>query len=380
MNKVNIKLLLWESRPKDDGTLPVYIRITINRDSKYISTEHSLHPDFWNDEKQRVRDSHPSSANINNSLKEKLNSLERMVLEANVTKKQLTARMLKTMYQSSGDVNNIFEFLEVFKEEVKSKREASTIENYRKHLLTLELFNKSKNLLFADIDHKFLVKFESHLRKTVGGNYVHAIFKTIRTIFNAAIKRGVTKHYPFSTYEFPEYEAPDKDYLTDAELKKWEEFANTTTDPVLKQTAIWFLFGCYAGMRISDWMRFTEKNIDGDHIRLRAKKNGEWVKMPISKPLARNITRMIAVPLTLAEATLNEKVKVIAEIIGLDKHLTTHTGRHTFAVTICLNNKVSSETAAELMGITLQTFVDNYSQVTDEKIDRETKDAWKRLK
>jgi integrase len=135
-------------------------------------------------------------------------------------------------------------------------------------------------------------------------------------------------------------------------------------------------------MRVSDWFQFDRtKHIKGEKLRLRpTKTKNKWVEMIISKPLKRNLGRMIETPLTIAEPTLNEKLKIIAEKLEIKKHVTTHTGRHTFAVTICLGNGLSSETSAELMGITLQTFVKNYSQVTQGKIDAEALAAWERLK
>lgn len=89
------------------------------------------------------------------------------------------------------------------------------------------------------------------------------------------------------------------------------------------------------------------------------------------------IDNVIAHPFDIEEPTFNEKIKVIAKHLGINKKFTAHTARHFFAVVHCLENGVSSETSAELMGITLETFVKNYSVVTEEKIDLETQRAWK---
>ena len=76
---------------------------------------------------------------------------------------------------------------------------------------------------------------------------------------------------------------------------------------------------------------------------------------------------------------MNRALKKIAKDLNINKTISTHTGRHTFAVTICLGNKLSSETAAELMGIELNTFIENYSRVTQDKINEEALTAWKNL-
>jgi len=271
---------------------------------------------------------------------------------------------------------------------LRGKKSAGTLENYRKHLLKLESFNGSRILSFKQITPTFLQNYEAWLRDNINfrkedehKNYIHAIWKTLKTWFNAAKREGIINYYPFYQYENPVYISPDKDYLNFEELRSFEKFCQECDDPILKECAIYFLFGCYSGLRISDWYQFNpEKHIKSGKLRLRpGKTKNKWVEMIISKPLQRNLIRMKNMPLILKEPTINEKLKVIAEKMGIAKHLTSHTARHSFAVTICLGNKISSETAAELMGISLLTFIKNYSQVTQLKIDDETKKAWKNL-
>lgn len=384
MNKVNVKILPYTSNRQPDGSMPIYIRLTIDRKIAYITTPYFIKESDWDENRERIRGRHLMAGDINTYLQNKAAEINKKIVEADVAGIQLTSKSLKELLTSRVDTSNVFDFIDAFKDEVKNKRGGGTLENYRKHFALLQEYCRGRNLSFIDVDVKFLARYENWLRddKRLSGNYVHTIFNTFRMVFNAARKRDVTKNYPFATYEFPKYEEPEKDVLTFPELRRWETFADNAFDPVLRETAIWFLFGCYTGLRIGDWRQFdVKKHLTDDRIRLRAKKNGGWVSMPISVPLARNLSRMKRTPLTLREATINEKLKVIAKDknVSIDKHITAHTSRHTFAVTICLGNRVSSETAAELMGITLQTFVDNYSQVSDEKIDRETAEAWKKL-
>lgn len=299
----------------------------------------------------------------------------------------LTASQLKQSFVS--DQHNIFQYVDRLIKRLSGKKSEATLKNYTKHLLKLETFHGNRALSFENINTLFLQNYEAWLRENINfrkkdqqKNYIHAIWKTLKTWFNAARKEGLINHYPFDKYENPVYVAPDKDYLNKDELKEFEDFADNTKDAVLKQTAVYFLFGCYSGLRISDWYQFIfDKHIKGDKIRIRpAKTKHKWVEMIISSPLARNLLRMTDLKLTLKEPTINEKLKLIAGKLKINKHLTSHTGRHTFAVTVCLGNKISSETAAELMGITLQTFVKNYSQVTQEKIDNETLQAWSKMR
>lgn len=388
MNKYSVKLILWKHTITKTDSLPIYLIITINRKPVYMATEHVCELKDWDELKQCVKSSNPNHKIINPDINSFKNKIFSKILELDVTNKLISSAQVKKIFKRNTDDNNIFDFLEVLIENVKEKRQKGTIKNYRNHLQKLKDFHGA-NLSFEDVNEDFLLKFEAWFKQNVksrkeGDNYLNTVWKTIKTIFNEARKRKITENYPFTTYENPRYISPEKDYLSPEELKKWEDYIEIIKDNTTKQAAVYFLLGCYSGLRVSDWYEFNiREHVIGDKIRLRPKKTekfGQWVEMIINKPLARNLERMKKIPLKVKDVTINEKLKIIAARLGIDKSITTHTGRHTFAVTVCLGNGIGSETAAELMGITLKTFIDNYSQVVQAKIDKETLEAWKSLK
>lgn len=375
-----MKLILWKHDPNPQGLLPIYIKVTINGVARYISTGHVLPAKFWDDDSSQVKSGFPDAKTINADIEHKRSAILKNISDHVLKDQVITADQVKAMATNSRNLHNIFDFADEFADEVKNKRAEATLENYKKHLLKLELFHGSRNLTFEEINPAYLAKYENHLWKTVEGNYIHALFKTLRTIFNAAIKREIITCYPFKTYENPIYKAPGKDHLTLPELQLWEDNIGTLKDPVLKETAIYFLLGCYSGLRISDWHTFKiEEHVVGGRIKIRAKKNGEWVSMMISTPLSRVIKLIKKHPLTIQEPTLNEKLKVIGKSLGIKKHLTSHVARNTFAITLCANRGISCETCAELMGITVATCLSSYYKVTGVKINAETARAWEGL-
>lgn len=387
MTKYTVKLILWKYPFNKRGLYPIYLRTTINRKPAYKSTGHIINEKLWDQTDEQVKQGHSSADIINAHILSMKLEWQRKLVASQIKGNDISAAELKESFASNR--NNIFQFVDNLIIKLKGKKSDDTLENYRKHLQKLEAFNKSRVLYFENINTKFLQDYDEWLRNNINfrkesphKNYIHAIWKTLKTWFNAAKKEGIISHYPFDKYDNPVYVAPDKDFLNLEELGRIEKFADTTPNPVLKECAVYFLFGCYSGLRISDWYQFSfDKHIKGNKIRLRPlKTKHKWVEMIISKPLQRNLERMKQIKLTLKEPTINEKLKIIAKELGIEKHLTSHSGRHSFAVTICLANKISSETAAELMGINLETFVKNYSQVTQSKIDKETKQAWRSLR
>lgn len=379
----SVNLILRTNKAKDNGLVPIYLRIIIDGAVTEKSMGYYIQQKMWDEKSQCVRTGHPQVDVINADITGKKTLVMQRIVENNMAGTPLSAGQVKGLLSARRDLHNIFDFVEEFSEDVKHKREGSTLENYRKHALKLELFHGSRNLSFEEITPEYLTRFEAGLRETVEGNYVSSIWSTLRTFFNAARKRKIITCYPFNDYENPVYEAPNKAYLTLTEMARMESYADKIQDPVFRQSAAWFLFGCYSGLRISDWLRFDPgKHIEGDRITLYAKKNGELVTMPISKPLARAIARCKKYPLTIQEQTINDALKDIAKTkaVSVNKHLTTHVGRHSFAITVCAEQGIGVETAAVLMGITVKTASENYYKVTKTKIMNETRKAWASLK
>lgn len=371
--KYSVKLLLYMHQANAHGQCPIYIRITINRKQSYLSTGHYIDEKFWDEKGERVKPGHLQAGTINPDITSRKQAIIKIIVEYQVKGQSVTPSALKALVAVKGDLHNIFDFAEAFAKEVEHKREGGTLENYRKHLKVVELYHGSRSLTFEEITHEWLIGFEAHLRKSVGGNYIYIIWKTLKTFFNAARKRKVITVYPFDTYENPEYEAPDKDYLTLDELDDLERQADEATNPLTKQTLVYLLLGCYTGLRISDLRKFNfDEHVKDGRLYLRAKKNGEWVTMPVVGRLATHLKRVRACPLTRADQELNRTLKKLIK----GKKITNHCGRHTFAITMCAEQGISAETASELMGITLQTCVDNYYKVTNRKIDKECLAAW----
>lgn len=379
--KYNLNYILWKEKNTKDQ-YPIYLRITINRQRSYVAIGYAVLKNQWDEKAEKVKASHPLSSQINADLHTRKSNLINRIVKLQMDGKTVSAVEVKAMLTSNVVSGNLFEFIDSYIDEVKGKRAGGTVINYTKNKNRLLQFHGNGNLTFDDIDMSWLSKYENHLRKEgVGNNYIHSLLKTLRAFFNAALKRGITKNYPFKFFEMPTYKSPVKDYLTLSEIMRIEDFINDSKDPTLIQTAIYFLLGCYTSLRVSDWRQFrVSEHIKGDYILLRAKKNGEWVSMPLSDALKRNLKRIEKIPLEVEDQTLNDCLKVIGKKINIKKRITTHTGRHTFAITVCAEGGVSCETCAALMGIKTSTCEENYYRVTQKKINDETRAAWARLR
>lgn len=387
MQRATVKLLLKENKKNALGKYPIYLRITANRKTSFISTGHFISKAQWDEKNEAVKSSNVLYEEINTDIVNRKKEALDEILQASIDKKFKSAGSIKQVIAE--ELKNIFKFSEKLQLEVKNRRAESTIKNYKKHLKKLEAFVGGKVLYFDHIDPDYLRRFEVWLTNNIEGtkvtkgpnNYIAAIMRTIRAHFNEAISRGITNNYPFgpNKYVLPEETPGNKDFLSLNELKAWHEFTMETEHETFKEVALYFLFGCYTGLRLSDWKDFTDAKLRGRNISVQATKNKAWANVPLHEGLIEVIKRMKEVPLSYSEPTINRNVKEIAKHLKIKKHLSTHCARKTFAVTMCLERGISSETAAKLMGITLAVFEKNYSFVSPEKIMLETDKAWNSL-
>lgn len=386
MQRASVKLLLKKNKKNALGKYPIYLRITSNRKTSFISTGHFIEKNQWDEKNELVKESNKQCEFINTDILNRKKQILDEILQAAIDKRFKSASAIKQVV--ADELKNIFKFSEKLQVEVKGRRSESTIGNYKKHMKKLKEYSVDEALLFDHITPDYLRSFESWLRSNVNAregrdpnNYIAAIMRTVRSHFNEAVSRGITNNYPFgkNRYLLPTETTGNKDFLSMSELMKWHEFTFETVHETHREVALYFLFGCYTGLRLSDWREFAEGKLRQKNISLKATKNKVWVNVPLHDRLVEVIKKMKEIPLTITEPTVNRNLKTIADYLKIKKRLSTHSARRTFAVTMCLERGVSSETTAKLMGITLAVFEKSYSFVTSEKIQMETAKAWKDL-
>ena len=76
----------------------------------------------------------------------------------------------------------------------------------------------------------------------------------------------------------------------------------------------------------------------------------------------------------------NSYLKEIAVIVGIDKHLTTHMARKTFASTVLLYNDVPIEIVSKLLGhSSMKITQDSYGKVVQRNISEQMKKLTKKV-
>ncbi len=120
----------------------------------------------------------------------------------------------------------------------------------------------------------------------------------------------------------------------------------------------------------------------GNWIMTKRQKTNTIVKVPLLGKALEIITKYKDHPVTRVTESLlpimtNEKLNVylkeVANFVGIEKNLTFHMARHTFATTITLSNGVPIETVSKLLGHTKISTTQIYARVLEHKVSGDMK-------
>ncbi len=129
-----------------------------------------------------------------------------------------------------------------------------------------------------------------------------------------------------------------------------------------------FLFQCFTGLSYADMYHLTEQKIHQDYIKINRQKSKEQALIylyEIPKLLLKKYNNQL--PL-LSNAKYNAYLKELAVITNIDKKLTTHVARHTFATTVNLNNGVPLEVVSAMLGHTSVKMTEHYAKLKSSSV------------
>ena len=143
-----------------------------------------------------------------------------------------------------------------------------------------------------------------------------------------------------------------------------------------------FVFSCYTGLAYTDLMQLRPSNliigIDGKYwIKTLRQKTDIPVNVPLLPKAMELLKKYQQHPKAVVKGTLfpvisnqklNSYLKEIADLVGINKDLTFHLARHTFATTVTLSNGVPIETVSKMLGHTKITTTQIYAKVIEKKV------------
>lgn len=390
--KITILFVISANKTNQKGLCPLNCRITLNKQRKQFTTGLFVNPNYWDNKLQKVNAQDTNYKFINAQIEQiqiKINNIallfqlqdENCTLD-NIYNKYIGVEIKKKEYVLSYYKQYLSKIKKLVGLEIKDN-------TYNKFVYVgnhLEAFLKWK---FKKADHpleelnlQFLDDFEYYL-KTEKKQEQITINKTIQRL-RAPIKQAISEGYldrdPFILYKSKTVRKTVI-FLTTEELKTFE-------DAVLQQKRLsniqdLFIFCCYTGLAFNEMTNLERQNIqmgfdDINWIQMKREKTQRQISIPIL-PKAQEIiekysTNNNRIFPTISNQKFNSYLKEIAEIIGIEKRLTHHTARKTFASTVLLYNDVPMEIVSELLGHSNMLITqESYGKVVQKKVSEEMK-------
>ena len=386
----SILFYIKKSALKSNGKAPVMARITLNGEIAQFSLKCEVDPDEWNPRTQRVNGKSANSVKLNGLLDNSRSIIFNHYREIFEREATVTAEKVKNAFL--GLKTNQFSLLELFDKHIKDLEtkvgKDLVRDTYLRYIRTrnrLELFMQSKynisDIDLREINYSFLCDFEIYLKSSYecGQNASMKLIKNLRTIILIARNNGWIHADPFTNYKI-HISKSDRAFLTQQEI---ESIMNKSFSiKRLDQVRDVFLFSCFTGLAYVDVFNMSEKNIResfdgnlwiiGKRVKTNVSYNVPLLDVPkmILKKYKGTLPNGELLPV-ISNQKMNAYLKEIADICQIDKILTFHVARHTFATTVTLSKGVSIESVSKMLGHTNIKTTQIYARITDNKISNE---------
>lgn len=239
------------------------------------------------------------------------------------------------------------------------------------------------DLPLSDFTGEVIRAYEIYLKteKDLCQNTLIRYMKALKKITNRCLANDWIQKDPFAGIKFRE-DPTDPEFLT---LEEVDRIYNC--NPGSKRLEVirdMFLMSAFTGLAFTDVLQLTEDHIVTDND------GNKWIRKPRQKTKQMSNIPLLDIPLAIIEKyqgdkkaakkgtllpipcnqVMNRYLKEIATICKINKHLTMHTARHTYA-TVCLSQGVSLKNVSKMFGHASVKMTERYARVLDSSILRD---------
>lgn len=394
----SFSILFWllnNRTSKKTGEAPIMARITVDGKRAEIATGKKILPEKWNVNSGRMKGNSEEARKFNRVLINMHLGLERIYDDLKEKEQFISAQVIKSIYQGkSTQQHSLLELFRYHNDQIKAQLgqgySAGTLERYettRKHTQEFVKHHfKRDDYALNELKYDFITEFEFYLKsvKKIGHNTTMKYLRNFKKIVLIALKNEWIVRDPFARYQMSLKEVK-KDYLTKEEMQAL--YSKEFEMERLEHVRDIFLFCCYTGLAYADVRKLTPDNIsrglDGEEwIFVDRTKTGSSSNVPLL-PVAREIMNKYAknpmvihsghVLPVISNQKMNAYLKELATLCGINKNITFHMARHTFATTVTLSNGVSIETVSSMLGHKNMKTTQIYAKVIQEKVSQDMK-------
>lgn len=387
-------ILFWIYKSKQkNGKAPIYCRVTVNGRKTEISVKRSIEPDKWNSKAGMAKGTSEGTRTLNAYLDLVKGDLQKHYNRLLAGGNFITADAIKNSYLGIAEERKtLFEVFEYHNHQMRDLVGVdvvkATLTKFETVLKKLRRFVKKKysksDLFLQELNHQFVTDFEYFLKvdEKIGHNTTMKYIRNLKKVMNMCVTNDWIQRNPFTNFRCANKKV-ERQVLTEEELQILHEkqFAIQRLDEVRDI----FLFCCYTGFAFVDVEKLTPDNIltgiDGEKwIYTKRQKTKQKSNVPLLPPAMDIISKYqdheyCRVKGKLLPVKSNQKMnaylKEIADLCGIQKNLTMHIARHTFATTVTLANGVPIESVSSMLGHSSIKTTQIYAKVIEKKVSED---------
>ena len=393
--KTTLHFYAKSTKANATGLFPIYVRLTVEGKRFEYSSKKFIEPSKWSNELSRMKGNSEEARSINSLLdftKNQINEIQFELLKDNITLniEEFKNRLLGTKVRERMLIPIFKEHNNKIKELVGKEYAPGTLERYKTSLShTIEFLQwkyKVSDIEINKIDHAFVTDYEFWLRsvRNCANNTAVKYIKNFNKIIKLCLANDWLDKNPFANYKSKVKEV-ERVYLSEEEIQNIIEKDFKTERLSLVRDI--FLFSCFTGLAYIDVKNLTKSHIsigiDGEKwIFTHRQKTETASKIPIlpvtqmiidkyaDHPKSNNEDRLLPI---LTNQKMNAYLKEIAGVCEIEKELTFHIARHTFATTVTLTNGVPIESVSKMLGHKNLRTTQHYAKVLDKKVSEDMK-------
>jgi site-specific recombinase XerD len=394
-HKMSILFYVKSSKASKNGLLPIYQRITINGNRIELSTSRTVEKAKWNTAAGKVKGNSEEARLINSHLdllKHNIYETEKWLINNG---HEINAQNIKNKLTGIDDNQRML--LTIFEDHNKRMKDLIgkefSINTHKKYITAISHtreFLKSQyrinDIAISKVDIAFINDFDFYLRnnKNCNNNSTIKYIRNFGKIIKQSYVNGWIEKDPFLSYKGKVREV-ERVYLSQEEIETIinKELAIKRLELVRDM----FVFSCFTGLAYIDVFNLSKANIiigiDGEKwISTHRQKTESASKIPIltvtqmiidkyeNHPQCLSNNKLLPI---LSNQKMNAYLKELADLCNINKELTFHIARHTFATTVTLTNGVPIESVSKMLGHKDLRTTQHYAKVLDKKVSEDMK-------
>lgn len=241
------------------------------------------------------------------------------------------------------------------------------------HVTLVNKLNDFKNIkTFADLTYTNIVAFDKYMRdKKIGNISINKNHSLFNMYIKIAINKELIQKSPYDLFTPPKGRNNDPVFLTIEEVEMIKNLSGLNDK--LERTRDLFVFQCYTGMAYVDMQSFSKNDIqilnEQEIIRSSRTKTDEsfiLLFLPDAKKIAEKYNYNLP---KISNQKYNDYLKLLIAHpeVNINKKVTSHTARHTFA-TYLLNKGISLETVSKTLGHSSIKQTQLYARILSKKV------------